>query len=84
VTYGGDSGNRIFVLYWKCSLIRVSVIRGSTIFGSKTKQTVRLSVCLYVRQHQNNSLSSGRIFMKFDCRISKKSLRENEIFIKIR
>jgi hypothetical protein len=31
VTYGGDSGNRIFVLYWKCSLIRVSVIRGSTV-----------------------------------------------------
>jgi hypothetical protein len=29
--YGGDSGNRIFVLYWRCSLIRVSVIRGSTI-----------------------------------------------------
>jgi hypothetical protein len=32
VTYGGDSGNRIFVLYWRCPLIRVSVIRGSTVF----------------------------------------------------
>jgi hypothetical protein len=32
VTYGGDSGNRIFVLYWRCPLIRVSVIRGSTLF----------------------------------------------------
>jgi hypothetical protein len=32
VTYGGDSGNRIFVLYWSCPLIRVSVIRGSTVF----------------------------------------------------
>jgi hypothetical protein len=32
VTYGGDSGNRIFVLYWRCSLIRVSVVRGSTVF----------------------------------------------------
>jgi hypothetical protein len=32
VTYGGDSGNRIFFLYWRCSLIRVSVIRGSTLF----------------------------------------------------
>jgi hypothetical protein len=32
VTYGGDSGNRIFVLYWRCPLIRVSVIRGSTIY----------------------------------------------------
>jgi hypothetical protein len=31
VTYGGDSGNRIFVLYWRCPLIRVSVIRGSTV-----------------------------------------------------
>jgi hypothetical protein len=30
--YGDDSGNRIFVLYWRCSLIRVSVIRGSTVF----------------------------------------------------
>jgi hypothetical protein len=30
--YGGDSGNRIFVLYWRCSLIRVSVITGSTVF----------------------------------------------------
>jgi hypothetical protein len=28
VTCGGDSGNRIFVLYWRCPLIRVSVIRG--------------------------------------------------------
>jgi hypothetical protein len=33
VTYGGDSGNRIFVLYWRCSLIRVSVIGGSTVLG---------------------------------------------------
>jgi hypothetical protein len=31
VTYGGDSGNRIFVLYWRCPLITVSVIRGSTV-----------------------------------------------------
>jgi hypothetical protein len=32
VTYGGDSGNRIFVVYWRCPLIRVSVIRGSTVY----------------------------------------------------
>jgi hypothetical protein len=32
--YGGDSGNRIFVLYSRCSLIRVSVIRGSTVFNT--------------------------------------------------
>jgi hypothetical protein len=25
-TYGGDSGNRIFVLYWRCSLIRGSTV----------------------------------------------------------
>jgi hypothetical protein len=31
VTYGGDSGNRIFVLYWRFPLIRVSVIRGSSV-----------------------------------------------------
>jgi hypothetical protein len=31
VIYGSDSGNRIFVLYWRCPLIRVSVIRGSTV-----------------------------------------------------
>jgi hypothetical protein len=36
VTYGGDSGNRIFVLHWRCSLIRVSVIRGSTVFKLPT------------------------------------------------
>jgi hypothetical protein len=29
---GGDSGNRIFVLYWRCPLIRASVIGGSTVF----------------------------------------------------
>jgi hypothetical protein len=39
-TYGGDSGNRIFVLYWRCSLIRVSVIRGSTVV-----QNMRGFVC---------------------------------------
>jgi hypothetical protein len=37
VTYGGVSGNRIFVLYWRCSLIRVSVIRGSTVLVSRLK-----------------------------------------------
>jgi hypothetical protein len=35
VTYGGDLGNRIFVLYWRCPLIRVSVIRGSTVYGKE-------------------------------------------------
>jgi hypothetical protein len=45
VTYGGDSGNRIFVLYWRCSLIRVSVIRGSTVLidaGRKTRQAIEV------------------------------------------
>jgi hypothetical protein len=35
VTYGGNSGNRIFVLYWRCPLITVSVIRGSTVVATK-------------------------------------------------
>jgi hypothetical protein len=29
---GGDLGIKISVLYWRCWLIRVSVIRGSTVF----------------------------------------------------
>jgi hypothetical protein len=40
-TYGGDSGNRIFVLYWRCSLIRVSVIRGSTVFTPQCYKKVK-------------------------------------------
>jgi hypothetical protein len=31
---GGDSGIKISVLYWRCSLITVSVIRGSTVVAS--------------------------------------------------
>jgi hypothetical protein len=38
VTCGGDSGNRIFVLYWRYPLIRVSVIRGSTVFYNLLSQ----------------------------------------------
>jgi hypothetical protein len=41
VTYGGDSGNRIFVLYWRCSLISVSVIRGSTVFRNNLLHSTR-------------------------------------------
>jgi hypothetical protein len=37
VTYGGGSGNRIFVLYWRCSLIRVSVIRGPTVYAVRIR-----------------------------------------------
>jgi hypothetical protein len=44
VTYEGDSGNRIFVLYWRCPLIRVSVIRGSTVFGYEEKLCSFLSI----------------------------------------
>jgi hypothetical protein len=43
VTYGGDSGNRIFVLYWRCLLIRVSVIRGSTLLTFTV-----FSLCTYL------------------------------------
>jgi hypothetical protein len=45
-TYGGDSGNRIFVLYWRCPLIRVSVIRGSTVL---TEIVFMLSIGYSVR-----------------------------------
>jgi hypothetical protein len=44
VTYGGDSGNRIFVLYWRCPLIRVSVSKGSTVllYHSYSRLIIRL------------------------------------------
>jgi hypothetical protein len=32
VTYGGDSGNRIFVLYWWCPLIRGSTVVPVVVF----------------------------------------------------
>jgi hypothetical protein len=41
--YGGDSGNRIFVLYWRCSLIRVSVIRGSTVTRLMSQTSINMS-----------------------------------------
>jgi hypothetical protein len=44
VTCGGDSGNRIFVLYWRCSLIRVSVIRGSTVLDSDLSVTTNCTL----------------------------------------
>jgi hypothetical protein len=49
VTYGGDSGNRIFVLYRRCPLIR-----GSTVFhywhfvDRNILQTEFLTVCVFV------------------------------------
>jgi hypothetical protein len=48
VTYGGDSGNRIFVLYWRGSLIRVSVIRGSTVLKKKACMTAMQQNVPYV------------------------------------
>jgi hypothetical protein len=54
VTYGGESGNRIFVLYWRCPLIRVSVIRGSTVLKSVDRVNILLKTgknywALYVK-----------------------------------
>jgi hypothetical protein len=40
---GGDSGIKISVLYWRCSLIRVSVIRGSFVFFYPTLSECRKS-----------------------------------------
>jgi hypothetical protein len=51
-TYGGDSGNRIFVLYWRCSLIRVSVIRGSTVHGNKAKNIAGTTANSFSRSRQ--------------------------------
>jgi hypothetical protein len=48
VTYGGDSGNRIFVLYWRSPLIRVSVIRGSTVFGNSEGRRICDRNCLII------------------------------------
>ena len=54
VWYGGDLGNRIFVLYWRCPLIRVSVIRGSTVltrvFIVHRRETVSLLKITFGRQ----------------------------------
>jgi hypothetical protein len=50
VTYGRDSGNRIFVLYWRCSLIRVPVIRGSTVhvtYIRRLRNTIMKFIKLY-------------------------------------
>jgi hypothetical protein len=34
---GDDSGIKISVLYWRCSLIRVSVIRGSSFISGSSE-----------------------------------------------
>ena len=48
VQYGGDSGNRIFVLYWRCPLIRVSVIRGSTVVAFRNvSKASKSNIILY-------------------------------------
>jgi hypothetical protein len=54
-TYGGDSGNRIFVLYWRRSLIRVSVIRGSTVLFSQPKDGA-------VAPTRLNAVSNGYVY----------------------
>jgi hypothetical protein len=41
VNYGGDSGNTIFVLYWRCPLITVSVIRGSSVLRIQSSGGVK-------------------------------------------
>jgi hypothetical protein len=57
VTYGGDSGNRIFVLYWRCPLIRVSVIRGSTVITCTGRITHKyIDTDVYYAPHSNDLL----------------------------
>jgi hypothetical protein len=43
---GGDSGIKIPVLYWRCPLIRVSVIKGSTSLQLTTHSFFHSAVCL--------------------------------------
>jgi hypothetical protein len=57
VTYGGDSGNRIFVLYWRCPLIRVSVIRGSIV-------VVIVMPVVIVQRHSDNRANHERKLIK--------------------
>jgi hypothetical protein len=54
---GGDSGIKIPVLYWRYSLIRVSVIRGSTVLPMKF-QLWRIPKCH--RQVQDHGKHIGR------------------------
>jgi hypothetical protein len=59
VTYGGDSGNRIFVRYWRCPLIRVSVIRGSTVVTSKYLNPV---CCTHTHTHTHIAFVVSNFF----------------------
>jgi hypothetical protein len=60
--YGGDSGNRIFVLYWRCSLIRMSVIRGSTVFGEDTNHEPPRYVGTHDSSHLGPSIFLSTLF----------------------
>jgi hypothetical protein len=55
VTYGGDSGNRTFVLYWRCPLIRVSVIRGSTGYIIKNNCAFVGGMITIIRENARNN-----------------------------
>jgi hypothetical protein len=61
VPYGGDSGNRIFVLYWRCPLIRVSVIRGSAVYF-KIIHNVLYNLCSF----QITKSGIGNCYRKID------------------
>jgi hypothetical protein len=78
---GGDSGNRIFVLYWRCPLIRVSVIRGSTLvvcFLDTVFNNTLFSAFHNNQIHQHKSKFYGQEEIRW---ISK--LQENYIKIKL-
>jgi hypothetical protein len=54
---GGDSGIKISIHYWRCSLIRVSVIRGFTVSVYAHKHLVfevQTETCFYARQTIRN------------------------------
>jgi hypothetical protein len=45
---GGDSGIKISVLYLRCSLIRMSVIRGSTVVLFTFQLCIRVVLCFFL------------------------------------
>jgi hypothetical protein len=62
---GGDSGIKISVLYWRCSLITLSVIRGSTVLSRVASPA--LSCFSTLRQNQRDFRGGGGILLSIKC-----------------
>ena len=64
---GGDSGIKISVLYWRRSLIRVSVIRGSSVFsaeGCSVMEVHRRLRRVFAEDALDVNLDAGPIVLK--------------------